>query len=210
MGGWVGVVGCRYMTKSNKGDYIEPRFMISAFNCPHCNAYSHQKWGEIFFNNYQDNGPGFEHINDRILDFYKYFFAAICGRCSNYSIWNSRTKKVGDKSAARVYPRILTSLAPNQYMPDSAKGLYEEARMISGDSPRAAATLLRCAVEKVLDHLKIKKDNLYNRIGILVERKDLPETVYNALDIVRITGNDGAHSSQQIDMSGKDGKGNCR
>jgi len=52
-----------------------------------------------------------------------------------------------------IHPRKLTAPIPHSDMPDDVKEIYEEARNISDISPRAAAALLRVALEKLTFHL---------------------------------------------------------
>jgi hypothetical protein len=69
---------------------------------------------------------------------------------------------------------------------------YEEARSILDLSPRGAAALLRLAVEKICIELGAGGDNINERIADLVSR-GLPEEVQQALDAVRVIGNEAVH-----------------
>lgn len=102
-----------------------------------------------------------------------------------------------------VYPNILTSDLPHVDMPDSVKELYEEARLVANCSPRAAAALLRVALEKLTEELGETKGNLNTRIKNL-KSKGLPEKAIQSLDIVRIFANEGGSHSGEIDLSGAD------
>ena len=101
-----------------------------------------------------------------------------------------------------IYPLILTNPPSHKDMPEKVKEIYNEARNIAHYSPRATAALLRLALEELCIHLGETKGNLYTKIGNL-KKKGLPESVIKGLDIVRITGNDGAHSGV-IDLNNKD------
>jgi len=72
---------------------------------------------------------------------------------------------------------------------------YEEARKILDLSPRGAAALLRLAVEKICIELKAEGKTIDQRIAFLVS-KGLPEAVQQALDTVRVIGNEAVHPGQ--------------
>ncbi len=168
----------------NKNQYEPPVFQKDSFNCPFCGAFSHQKWLKV----YVKPTTGVFRNEDNMQ-------AASCGRCDRSSIW------IKEKM---IYPKILT--APLAYidMPKPVKELYEEARLISNDSPRAAAALLRVALEKLTEELGEKTGALNTRIGNL-HKEGLPKTVISSLDIVRINANEGGSHSGEIDLTGNDG-----
>jgi hypothetical protein len=101
-----------------------------------------------------------------------------------------------------VYPKLVTAPIAYSDMPENVKELYNEARFVCDVSPRSAATLLRVSLERLVEHLGVKTGNLNQRISNL-KSKGLSEKIINSLDIVRIYGNDGAHSNE-MNMDGKD------
>jgi len=106
-----------------------------------------------------------------------------CQRCKDLCIW------IAGKLA---YPDRGLAPAPNTDLPADIKRDYEEAGAILNRSPRGAAALLRLCIQKLCQYLGEKGENLNTDIGALV-KKGLPVRVQQALDIVRVTGNDAVH-----------------
>jgi hypothetical protein len=85
-------------------------------------------------------------------------------------------------------------------MPDEVERDYEEARRVLGDSPRAAAALLRLAIQRLIeDELDAEGGTLYQKIGDLVERDRVSPRIQRALDAVRVIGNNSVHPGK-MDM----------
>ncbi|MHB8235004.1 MAG: DUF4145 domain-containing protein [Solirubrobacteraceae bacterium] len=75
---------------------------------------------------------------------------------------------------------------------------YEEARAILARSPRGACALLRLVVQELCVALDLPGKDLNKDIGALVKRGLLPH-VRQALDAVRVVGNESVHPGQ-MDM----------
>ena len=80
-------------------------------------------------------------------------------------------------------------------MPDSAKQIYEEARSVLPYSPRASVALLRLTIEVLIGTLGRTDGKLDKRIGELVS-EGLSTRVQQALDVVRVVGNNAVHPGQ--------------
>lgn len=186
----------------NTDNHIKPEFREGDFNCPFCNAHSQQHWYHLYQKD--DYRPGYTTNYSDILILYR----AICNKCEESSFWlvdEQERSSANPNNAKMIYPKILTAPLAHTDMPNSAKDLYEEARNISNDSPRAAAALLRSALEKLTEALGENTGDLNTRIGNLVKR-GLSSEVQQALDTVRITANEGGSHPGQIDLTGEDGQ----
>lgn len=165
----------------NNIPYTPPNHKLTAFNCPFCNAFAKQDWG----NPQRSVKSGNYGADDN-------FWICRCSRCGEFSIWISYKM---------VYPNVKTAPLPNPDLPDAVKEDYVEARNIANDSPRGATALLRLAIQKLCNHLGEKGKNINDDIASLV-KKGLPVKVQQALDVVRVVGNNAVHPGQ-IDLNDK-------
>lgn len=153
--------------------YVEPSYYQTGFTCPHCSVYSQHSW----------YGTLLEHPNFLSNIAHNDLKIAKCTHCNNFSYWHSKQIIYPPKS-------IIPNPAPE--MPDNVKQDYLEARSISVSSSRGAAALLRLSLQKLMIHLGESGTNLNNDIASLV-RKGLPVKIQQALDYVRVIGNNAVH-----------------
>lgn len=110
-------------------------------------------------------------------------------RCNKYAIWFEQVM---------LYPDVLGVEPPNADLCDEIKEDYLEAGAILSKSPRGATAILRLCIQKLCKELGEAGENINNDIGKLVKR-GLPIEVQQALDIVRVIGNEAVHPGQ-IDL----------
>lgn len=84
-------------------------------------------------------------------------------------------------------------------MPSNVHAIYEEARAIGARSPRSAAALLRLSLEQLVNDLEPGSGSLNDKIGQLVA-KGLDPALQQAMDALRVYGNNGAHIGE-IDLA---------
>ena len=163
--------------------FVSPTISGAAFNCPYCNAYANMDWGHTVsvINNRQER--------TRIW--------AVKGQCCNrHSYWwvdefNEATPVKGNM----ILPIQSSAPMPHDEMPENIKADYLEARAIVGQSSRGACALLRLAIQKLCIDLGYKSGNINRDIGSMVE-DGLPLQIQQALDIVRVVGNNAVHPGE--------------
>jgi hypothetical protein len=144
-----------------------------AFRCPHCRAYAHQRWFALVIG--EDNG--WKGIGAQVTR---------CERCGRYAYW------VDEKL---VYPPAMQGPPPHPDMPDEPRADYIEARTIVSLSPRGACALLRLALQKLCKELGERGKDPNRDIANLV-KKGLSIQVQQALDSLRVVGNNAVHPGE--------------
>jgi hypothetical protein len=157
--------------------FTPPQYQVGAFNCPLCGAYADQIWSHCTV--VRNNG------NIQLDELQ----TAYCRHCTKDTVWYGGTM---------VYPSSGDAPHPNPDLPDDIRTDYEEARAILSRSARGAAALLRLAIQKLCKHLGEPGKNIDEDIGSLV-KKGLLVQVQQALDVVRVVGNESVHPGQ-IDL----------
>jgi Domain of unknown function (DUF4145) len=161
-------------------EYTPPAFDAEAFHCPYCHTYAHQDWFE------PDVQRGNRFYSQQGKDVFQVSF---CSHCHRVALWHAAEKKL-------VFPITGSAPPPNNDMPDDVRTDYEEADSISQLSPRGAAALLRLSIQKLCIHFGKKGKDLNGDIGELVADGNLPETIQQALDTVRVVGNEAVHPGE--------------
>lgn len=156
-----------------KEKFYSPIFKSSKFNCPYCGVFSLQSWYETYI--YASSYTLLE--NTKICS---------CFHCQNKSIWYE---------GKMILPNIGGVPLPNTDLPSDSMEDYIEARDIINKSPRGACALLRLSIQKLCKHLGEKGKNINEDIASLV-KKGLPIKIQQALDYVRVIGNNSVHPGQ--------------
>lgn len=182
--------------------YEAPGFYKDAFNCPHCHAYASMKWNQLYI---LKQGGSIEEVEAH---------RAKCDRCGQVSLWKGmriaapislvrhqadNTEQFNIESAAKsiqLYPSMSSAPMPSPDLPDDCRDDYMEARAIVANSPRGAAALLRLVVQKLCKHLGMPGHNINDDIKALVQERNLSEMVQQALDAIRVFGNNAVHPGE--------------
>lgn len=168
--------------------YTYPSYKETAFNCMQCGAYASQYWSYITTAHHGTSGLplSIPRYSGNIPEIYTICY---CGYCKNISFW---------KNGELIFPNTGQVDQPNEDLPESVRKDYQEAADIVSRSPRGAAALLRLAIQKLCDELVEDEGDLNIKIGKLVKR-GLNKKIQQALDIVRVVGNNAVHPGQ-IDL----------
>ena len=158
-----------------RATYIPPTLQAEAFNCPNCSVYAKQDWYYLNAAVRQD-GFGLQYNNQS-------FTLSNCTSCAAPTIWLK--EKI-------IFPLHSSTEPPNSDLPHDIRADYEEAQQIASLSPRGAAALLRLAIQKLGVFLGQPGKNINADIVALVA-SGLPIRVQQALDSVRVIGNDAVH-----------------
>jgi len=92
-----------------------------------------------------------------------------------------------------LYPIASAAPKPSSDMPEDLIRDYEEARSVLPNSPRASAALLRLLLQKLCIHLGQPGKDLNTDIVAIVKAGNLSPKVQQALDSVRVIGNNAVH-----------------
>jgi hypothetical protein len=157
--------------------YVAPDREKKSFTCPHCGVLARQYQYSV---SESDLGGGNNYSpNDWLA-------STICEHCKAPTLWLNKSM---------LYPNRGNCPHPNPDMPAEIKKDYEEAASIASLSPKAAAALLRLAIQKLCIKLGGDGKNINSDIAFLV-KNGLPDKVQKALDIVRVIGNNAVHPGQ--------------
>ncbi len=164
--------------------FVSPALHLEAFNCPHCGAYAHMIWHDLY---YDSNGRARSRI--RYVQ---------CSSCKEFNIWmitkiTPTAHASIDTDGRMIYPDSSSIAPPSDDMPEDVKQDYIEAASIYQKSPRGAAALLRLGLQKLCKHLGAEGKNINTDINTLAQDDKISKLLIKAADIVRITGNNAVH-----------------
>lgn len=167
---------------AREGEHIAPEANREAFNCPWCGVLARQVWTSLRYG----SGP---QVSDGGA------LRCTCTNCRKYSIWVDTRPEGPGYAWQMVFPLVGGGPRPHIDMPTDVKVDYDEARQIVALSPRGACALLRLALQKLCVHLGEPGKNINDDIKSLVA-SGLPAEVQQALDTLRIVGNNAVHPGE--------------
>ena len=192
-----------------RAKYVPPAIDRRSFNCPHCGVLAQQFWFTLHARQMEKDQKPFITENEKRKPFLdeknrdieeenihvprirRYtmlcnIWFSRCYRCEEITLW------IHDQL---VWPQQGKAPLPNPDLPDEVRADYEEASTILHLSPRGAAALLRLSIQKLCKDLGGKGDNINADIAHLV-KQGLPDKVQQALDVIRVIGNNAVHPGQ--------------
>ena len=156
--------------------FKKPEPNVKSFTCPHCGVLAMQNWSTLM-TNFDGRGGWISQKNMAV---------GLCDHCSKITLWLGKEMLFPSKPSVPIY---------NDDLSIDIKKDYNEAAEIVEKSPKAAAALLRLAIQKLCQQLGENGENINEDIGELV-KKGLPPQIQKALDIVRVIGNESVHPGQ--------------
>lgn len=151
---------------------------IPSIKCPYCHIFSQMDVHEFHFPQDIESPHGMPQITSQLE-------IRRCNHCGGKFFYENGMLKYPE-------PEVIAPLAD---MPEEVKSLFIEAASICHLSPRAACALLRLAIERLCDYLKAPGSSINEKIASLV-KQGLTEDVQQALDLVRVIGNNAVHPGQ--------------
>ena len=161
--------------------YVAPLFKESAYNCPHCGAFARMLWYPM-----TSATGGFS------------LYLSKCSHCEGVCCWQGLDWDPVEREyqdSIMLIPDGSVAPMPHPDMPESVKSDYQEARSIANRSPRGAAALLRLSIQKLCGELGENEGSIDKDIKSLVV-KGLPVGIQQALDVVRVVGNNAVHPGE--------------
>ena len=163
--------------------YINPELYKKVFTCSFCGGNNQHNWG--LYSRSSINLWAGQHPSPYIK-VEKKLATSVCEVWHNFTLW---------LDGKQIYPLNSGIEEPNIDMPENIKNLYLEARDVYPISKKSSAALLRLALQLLCKDLGEEGKNINTDIANLV-KKGLPEIVQQALDTVRITGNQAVHPGE--------------
>lgn len=121
-----------------------------------------------------------------------------CSHCQDVCCWKGLDWDAEERefqNSIMLIPDGSVAPMPHPDMPESVKADYQEARSIVNRSPRGAAALLRLSIQKLCGELGENEGSIDKDIKSLVA-KGLPLGIQQALDVVRVVGNNAVHPGE--------------
>jgi hypothetical protein len=203
---------------------VTPELGAKSFSCPHCGAVAQQTWYRLFLSSPLKDGGTFalhpeyfadldlsqmeprerefiDRLRKHTVTYEMHASTTLvqsevvnvamshCYSCDGFALW------IQDRL---LYPTTNTEIVPHEEMPEDVKSDFYEAASIVDQSPRGAVALLRLCIQKIMPALGERGENLSDDISSLV-RKGLDPMIQQALDVVRVIG-DNAVRPGQIDL----------
>lgn len=156
--------------------YTPPKFQDNNFHCPHCGVHARHYWFFVYVT--LTLGHAGEHFPQ--------IRVSRCNACNEYIMWHQSNI---------LFPFASSAPMPGEDMPEDVTQDYVEARNVLNYSPRSSAALLRLALQKLMPHLGEPGKNLNDDIASLV-KKGLAVQIQQALDAVRVVGNNAVHPGE--------------
>jgi hypothetical protein len=161
--------------------------------CPHCGNKSPQK----LIHTQGTTGTGWFISDGEEVDLTVVYFVASCETCNHILVYRA-IEDIPDENffifANREYPE---SGELHRSVPKTVSKVYSEALRIKELAPNAFAVQIRRALEALCEDRGAKKGTLQKMLGELSVKGEIPSTLIEATELLRLLGNIGAHASEE-------------
>jgi hypothetical protein len=161
--------------------------------CPHCGNKSLQK----LIHSQGTSGTGWLISDHEEVDLTVVYFVASCETCNHILVYRAIDDIPDDKFftyASLVFPE---SGELNVSVPKIVSNIYKEVFRIKSLAPNAFAVQIRRALETLCEDRGAKKGTLLNMLNELSAKGEIPSTLMETTDLLRLLGNIGAHASEE-------------
>lgn len=123
------------------------------------------------------------------------YYVAECATCGELLLYQEGhpSSQSGFWDAGLIWP----SYGLSDSAPASVREIYSEASRIKAVAPNAFAVQIRRALEAVCKDRGATKGTLAKQLEELSARGEIPATLAQASDVLRLVGNIGAHASDE-------------
>lgn len=184
---------------------FESRDKHPTITCPHCFKMSSQSWHYEIGPYHTEKSMSVVYTNvdpETIVEpeepkrpFDEDNLAGIilstCSKCDATTYW----LKSMDNDELQLYPQNFSNYPqPHADMPESIRKTFKEAGSVMHLSLGSSAALARLTLENLLVHIGYEKGTLNEKIAQAIADGDISKKTQQALDVIRVYGNSGAHS----------------
>lgn len=163
------------------------------FKCPHC---GNETVNELI--SFTEVDELLEIVESRTHEIDRfpvesYFFITKCKTCSQVSVFTSADFEEMPYNISAAFQIWPTNKDLGEGVPKNIEASYDEAKKVKKVSPLAFSILIRRSLEQLCKDKGATGRNLKEKIEDLGKKKIIPETLADMADIIRETGNTGAH-----------------
>ncbi|MFH1908826.1 MAG: DUF4145 domain-containing protein [Chloroflexota bacterium] len=160
--------------------------------CPHCGNKSPQK----LIHTQGTSGTGWFISDGEEVDLTVVYFVASCETCNHILVYRAVEDIPDEKFFTSVDLEYPESGELHTSVPKTVSKIYIEALRIKSLAPNAFAVQIRRALEALCEDRGAKSGTLQKMLNELSTKGEIPSTLIEATDLLRLLGNIGAHASE--------------
>lgn len=163
------------------------------FTCPHCGNKTVNEL--VSFTSVEEvlELPGKRSTDIDTFAIESYFFVTKCKTCNLASVFCSADFEENPLNISLAFQIWPTDTILGEGVPKIVRESYEEAKKVKRISPLSFTIMIRRCLEQLCKDKSAVGGNLKEKIKDLGRKKIIPEKLADMADIIRETGNTGAH-----------------